>query len=108
MHNHSAMTKAKLIAELLDCEVGLVEDILELRTKDTQRLVAQLKDQRHHAEGLYRAWGNRRCPDPSCRKLNKNCGEIMHQISTLESWPTAFATFPKTRAPGTTHAWMEE
>jgi hypothetical protein len=95
--------KAALIRSLFDLEDASVEWILELGQMDEPALIAESSRLRKREKARLRAWGRRRC---SCGNLNKNCGELMHAITTISPTLPMSLCYPKTTSPSVLHSWV--
>ena len=95
--------KAELIRSLFDLEDAPVEWILELGQMDESALIAESSRLRKREKARLRAWGNLRC---QCGKLNKNCGELMHQITVIDPIPPMMLTSEKEVCPSVLHEWI--
>jgi hypothetical protein len=69
-------------------------------------LLAEWKRLDHAEAERRRRWENTRC---KCGKLNKNCGELMHQIEAIEPFPSPFLDAAvRTRSKATVHDWTHD
>ena len=96
--------KAELLRSLFDLEDESVGRILELGQMNEAELLAE--SNRLHNQERHRidAWGRRRC---KCGKLNRDCGELTHQIETIDPLPPTLLRCAKTVSPkGTIHEWV--